>query len=123
MSWAKCLSKNEMMMLFNKRKCVVSISFILATFLFISKVYSKVHTWQRWEQSLVAGKNYANPYADVTLSVTYSGPGGRTIKTFGFWDGESTFTVRCAFPVPRTWNTTCSDTADTGFHIKAGRYR
>lgn len=109
-------------MLFYKRKRIVSISFVLVMFVFISTVYSQVHTWQRWEQFLVAAKSYANPYADVTLSVTYTGPEGRTLKTFGFWDGESTFKIRCAFPVPGTWNwsTTCSDTADTGLHNKSG---
>jgi len=57
------------------------------------------HTWERWEHVLAGTHDYANPYADVTLRVTYVGPGGRTLRTYGFWDGGDTFRIRCAFPV------------------------
>ena len=119
---AECLNTKEIKMLSSKTKRVFSISFVLVMFIFISTAYSQVHVWQRWEQSLTTSKSYTNPYADVTLSVTYSGPGGRTINTFGFWDGGSTFKIRCAFPVPGIWNwsTTCSDTTDTALHNKSG---
>jgi hypothetical protein len=81
-----------------------------------------VATWQRWEQALESTGHYQNPFKDVTVSVAYSGPGGRTLKSLGFWDGGSTFKIRCAFPVPGTWSwrTTCSNPADTGLQDRHG---
>ena len=38
------------------------------------------HTWQRWEQALTSTRHYGNPYAEVTLRVTYTGPAGRTLR-------------------------------------------
>ena len=80
------------------------------------------HTWQRWEHTLISTRNYENPYADVVLRVSYVGPGVRTLRTYGFWDGGDTFRIRCAFPVAGTWKweTQCSDAANTGLHKQAG---
>lgn len=80
------------------------------------------HTWERWEHVLTSTRNYANPYADVTLRVVYTGPAGQTIRTYGFWDGGDTFRIRCAFPVSGMWKweTECSDAANTGLHKQRG---
>ena len=80
------------------------------------------HTWQRWDHALTSARSYDNPYADVTLRVIYSGPGGRTIRTYGCWDGGDTFRIRCAFPTPGTWRweTECSDPTNTGLHRQRG---
>ena len=80
------------------------------------------HTWQRWEHALTSTRSYDNPYADVTLRVTYTGPAGRTLRTYGFWDGGDTFRIRCAFPAPGTWRweTECSDAANAGLHQQRG---
>jgi hypothetical protein len=82
----------------------------------------QVHVWQRWEQSLMSAREYENPYADVTVRVTYTGPEGRRLQTFGFWDGGATFRIRCAFPAPGTWRweTECSDTTNEGLHKRSG---
>jgi len=71
---------------------------------------------------LTSTRNYDNPYADVTLRVSYVGPGGRTLRTYGFWDGGDTFRIRCAFPVAGTWQweTECSDAANPGLHRQRG---
>jgi hypothetical protein len=57
-----------------------------------------VHTCQLWEASLTSAKTYTNPYADVTLRVTYSGPAGRTLRAYGFWDGGDTFESSLSLP-------------------------
>jgi len=82
----------------------------------------RAHTWERWEHVLGSTRTYANPYADVTLQVTYTGPDGRTLHTYGFWDGGDTFRIRCAFPAQGTWQwqTECSDTANEGLHAQRG---
>ncbi len=79
-------------------------------------------TWQRWEHTLTSRRVYANPYADVTLQVTYTGPGDRTLRAYGFWDGGTNFRIRTAFPTPGTWRweTTCSDTTNAGLHHQRG---
>jgi len=79
-------------------------------------------TYQPWEHALTSTRNYDNPYADVTLRVSYAGPGGRTLRAYGFWDGGHTFRIRCAFPVAGTWQweTDCSDAANTGLHRQHG---
>ncbi|MCP5520340.1 MAG: DUF4038 domain-containing protein [Verrucomicrobiales bacterium] len=79
-------------------------------------------TWQRWEQVLTSQRPYENPYADVTLRVTCTGPDGQPLRTYGFWDGGDTFRIRCAFPVPGAWRweTECSDAANAGLHRQSG---
>jgi len=80
-------------------------------------------TWTRWEAALTSTASYSNAYADVTVSATYSGPGGQTFSSYGFWDGESTWKLRCAFPAPGLWQwqTTCSNPGDAGLHSRTGQ--
>jgi len=64
---------------------------------------SSVPAWTRWEQTLTSSRQYANPFADVTVSVEYRGPNGATLSTFGFWEGGTTFKMRAMFPTPGRW--------------------
>ena len=79
-------------------------------------------TWQRWEHELTSSRIYTNPYAEVVLGVTFSGPGNRNFRGYGFWDGGQTFRIRCAFPAPGTWHwqTECSDSLNAGLHRQSG---
>ena len=81
-----------------------------------------VPVWTRWEQKLVSSRDHDNPYADVTVSVRYEGPGGQSFAGLGFWDGDATFRIRCMFPTPGrwTWRTTCSDPTNVGLHDRTG---
>lgn len=78
--------------------------------------------WQRWEHTLVSQADYANPYADVVLRVSYTGPAGQEIQGYGFWDGGRTFRIRCAFPRSGEWRweTHCSNPEDSGLHGRSG---
>lgn len=80
------------------------------------------HAWERWEQTLTSTRPYENSYADVTLRVKFTGPEGRVIATYGFWDGGSVFRIRCAFPTAGTWRweTECSDAGNSGLHHRRG---
>jgi len=81
------------------------------------------HAWQRWEHSLASTRSHDNPYADVTLQVTYTGPDGRTLRTFGFWDGGATFKIRIAFPQTGRWQwRTTSEPPDEGLHDQRPSY-
>ncbi len=80
------------------------------------------HAWQRWEHALTSARQYDNAYADVTVRVRYTGPEGRSLKGYGFWDGGTTFRIRCAFPAPGKWRweTECSDADNAGLHGQRG---
>lgn len=76
---------------------------------------SQAIAWQRWEQRLTSSTSYSNAYADLTLFVTYRGPDGTTLQTYGFWDGGQNFAIRAHFPSPGTWTwETRSEPADAG---------
>jgi hypothetical protein len=81
-----------------------------------------VAIWTRWEALLTSSKSYTNPYADVTVSVTYTGPNGEQFTAPGFWDGERAFRLRFMFPEVGTWSwrTTCSDASNVGLHDRTG---
>jgi hypothetical protein len=103
-------------------------SWLVLSFLFLAggaraaEPGRRPQVWQRWEHTLTSTRGYDNPYADVTLRVSYVGPGGRTLRAYGFWDGGNVFRIRCAFPVAGTWRweTECSDAANTGLHQQRG---
>jgi hypothetical protein len=66
-----------------------------------------VNVWQRWDQQLQVGFDYlnggGNPYRDLNLMVQFSGPGGASLTSYGFWDGVNAFRVRNAFPKMGNW--------------------
>lgn len=64
---------------------------------------ARAQVWQRRDHALTSTRHYENPYTDLTLRVTYTGPGGHTLRTYGFWDGADSFRIRSAFPTPGTW--------------------
>lgn len=104
------------------RTCLVAAS--VAAVLSTAAAHAQsVEQEQRWEQGLVSSKSYSNPYTDVTVNVTFTGPGGQTFNSYGFWDGGGNFKVRAAFPTAGlwTWSTTASDPTDTGLHNRSGQ--
>lgn len=90
----------------------------------IFNLYSQENSnvWNRWEYKFKSTVSYTNPYKDVILSVSYYGPGGETFSSYGFWDGEDDFIIRCAFPIAGkwTWKTSCSDSLNKGLHGLSG---
>ena len=70
---------------------------ILTTFLHAADP-APPHTWQRWEHALTSTGAYANPYADVTLRVRFSGPAGRAIAGYGFGMAARHFASAALFP-------------------------
>jgi uncharacterized protein YcnI len=49
----------------------------------------EAHVWDMQEIVLQAEKDYANPYADVTVWIDLKGPGFAN-RVYGFWDGGHT---------------------------------
>lgn len=53
-----------------------------------------VPQWSVHEIPLTAVGSHKNPYTDVTVTATFSGPGGAVKTVRGFWDGGQAFKVR-----------------------------
>src|SRR5579872_3664699 len=62
-----------------------------------------VARWRSVELSFVSARQYANPFADVDLNVTFVGPHMKILRP-AFWDGGSTWKVRFAAPETGAWS-------------------
>lgn len=80
------------------------------------------HVWEPWQMELKSTRTYENPYKDIELTVEYAGPENEKFTSPGFWNGESVFIIRSAFPAVGKWQwkTSCSDTLNIGLHNKSG---
>lgn len=63
----------------------------------------KVPEWSVHEIALSAAREYGNPYTDVEVSATFTGPDGAMIRVRGFWDGGRGFKIRFTPTVPGEW--------------------
>lgn len=81
-----------------------------------------IECWHVAELTLSSKVHYANPYADVKVSATFTGPEGQSIYREAFWDGGDIWKIRFAPTVNGRWRwrTTSSDTDDTGLHGQTG---
>lgn len=105
------------------RRRTFAVAILLATLLpALSYAAESLHVWGHWEHALTSTRHYENPYADVTLRVRFTGPEGRGIATYGYWDGGEVFRIRCAFPLAGAWQweTECSDAENAGLHRQRG---
>ena len=81
----------------------------------------EVHVWETQEITLESARDYANPYADVTVWIELTGP-GFSRKVYGFWDGGRTFKVRFVATAPGDWRwkVTATPADDAGLNGGAG---
>jgi hypothetical protein len=80
------------------------------------------HVWEKIEIQLAAARDYANPYADVSVWVDLEGP-GFSKRVYGFWDGGRDFVVRVLAMAPGTWRWTAgSEPHDPGLSDKQGEF-
>ncbi len=56
---------------------------------------AEIGQWERFEAAVENDRDYADPYRDVTLEVTYTRPDGSEIAFWGFHDGDSVWRLRC----------------------------
>src|SRR4051794_9415572 len=69
-----------------------------------SKIFAKPPVAQTQANVMVelpftASRNYADPFADVTLDVTFIDPTGHEMRVPAFWAGKNVWKVRYASPV------------------------
>lgn len=83
---------------------------------------SYTQTWRPAEIQIEAANDHADPYRDLDLAATFTGPGGQELTMPGFWDGGDTWRVRFAPPAPGVWSyvTSSTDTSDAGLHDRTG---
>ena len=83
-----------------------------------------VGKWQRFEQSFMSTKQYANPLQETELWVTFVSPSGRHHKVEGFWDGNTTWRVRFAPDEVGDWtfSSRCTDSTNAGLHEQSGSF-
>lgn len=65
---------------------------------------------------------YNDPYNDVEVDVTFTGPKGAKLTVPAFWAGDEVWKVRFAAPSRGTWKfgTKCSNPADAGLNGQTG---
>ena len=78
-------------------------------------------TWRMVELTYKSKKEYADPFADVSLDLLLCG-NGRLYTVPGFWDGDQTWKVRFVCPSAGEWQfkTVCSDPDNKALHEKTG---
>ena len=87
-----------------------------------SAVEPIVEQWRAVEIPFTSIRPHANPFDDVDVVVTFTGPGQTVLSRPAFWDGTNSWKVRFAPTKAGAWAyaTACSDTADTGLHGQKG---
>jgi Protein of unknown function (DUF4038)/Domain of unknown function (DUF5060)/Putative collagen-binding domain of a collagenase len=95
------------------------IFFVLLYFQFdaaFAQVSNRTPQWNVAEINLISTKSYHNPFEDVEVNVTFSGPGNQNITRPAFWDGNRKWVVRFAPTAIGEWKmtTVCTDKANAG---------
>jgi hypothetical protein len=105
---------------------LTSLSLMAAVLLFAvqgGKANAETHVYEVVEETFNANTTHVNPYVDVDLWVTLTGPGG-TYKVPAFWDGDNAFRVRLVATQPGVWEWSTGDrTGDSGLDSKSGSFR
>ena len=79
-----------------------------------SKLQASAIIAERWiavEITLTSDITYSDPFNDVEVTGTFTGPNGKTIICPAFWDGNNVWRIRFALTAIGNWKlrTTCSD--------------
>jgi len=77
------------------------------------------------EFSFTSGRQYDDPFNEVTVDVVFTGPQGRQVRVPAFWAGEGTWSVRFAGGAPGLYKfrTEASDTSNGDLHERTGEIR
>src|SRR6266567_3763033 len=70
----------------------------------------RVQQWQAVEIALTSSQTYTDPFQDVDVTATFTGPDKKAIIRPAFWDGGTTWKVRFAPTQTGLWTMTTSST-------------
>ena len=73
-------------MLLTRARCLLTLMFVLAAV--CSAHAGDIPLWGRFETVIENARTYANPFRDVELDAVFTSPSGRTVKFFGYYDGD-----------------------------------
>jgi hypothetical protein len=78
----------------------------------------RVQQWQAVEITLTSSVKYMDPFQDVDVTATFTGPDKKTIIRPAFWDGGATWKVRFAPTQTGLWTMTtiATDARNRGLH-------
>lgn len=81
--------------------------------------------WTVFEASLTSASKYQNPFQDVTVTVDFTAPDGKTHTVDAYWDGENTWRVRFSPEQTGAWTyrTHASHPEDKGLDGQTGKFR
>jgi Protein of unknown function (DUF4038)/Domain of unknown function (DUF5060)/Putative collagen-binding domain of a collagenase len=105
------------------RQLALAVSLVVLPLAANAKL-SLVAQWGRFEKSFKSSVIYDNPFQQCTLRVTFTSPSGETNDVYGFWDGNSTWSVRYCPDRPGRWTyrTSCSDLANQRLNDQTGEF-
>ncbi|WP_135550333.1 apiosidase-like domain-containing protein [Paenibacillus cymbidii] len=83
-------------------------------------IESSVEQWRNMEFSLASSEIYTNPFMDVDVTATFTGPAGETLTRPAFWDGGNTWKVRFAPTSVGEWTVTTQTTDSTNTGLTFG---
>ncbi|MES2657044.1 MAG: DUF4038 domain-containing protein [Verrucomicrobiota bacterium] len=94
---------------------------LLVSLAFAGVAVAADFTVQRWrvaEIPLTGSVTYADPFQDVDVTATFTGPGGETLVRPAFWDGGNSWKIRFAPTVTGEWSMTTisTDPANAGLN-------
>ncbi len=70
----------------------------------------QVQQWMTTDLVVTTTKVYQNPFEDVDVFATFSGPDGQVLKLLAFWDGDNKWVVRFAPTAVGCWSGVFSST-------------
>lgn len=77
--------------------CLFMLFFIIGAFsdrAFAQGKNAETGLWDRFEIALKNNRHYNNPFIEVDLVAEFVAPDGRTLETWGFYDGSETWKLR-----------------------------
>lgn len=91
--------------------------------LFLAAPVGAVEVMEVNEVEFTTAQTYTNPYIEIDLWVTLTGPKGESFYVPAFWDGGKTFRVRLVGTSTGEWSwSTGTETGDTGLDNKSGTF-
>lgn len=84
-------------------------------------ILPEAEVWREIEMAFESGKSYGDPFLDVDVTATFTGPNGEVLTRPAFWDGGNTWKVRFAPTAPGKWKVTTvsNDIGDEGLNRTA----
>ncbi len=105
----------------NSNKIYRGLFVALLSMFFFTNLKAADYTVEQWrvvEISLTSSVSYTDPFNDVEVTATFTGPGGITIVRPAYWDGGTSWQIRFAPTLTGNWTmtTACTITSNTGLH-------